>query len=131
MDVFIKACAGILVTLVIYLLLAKQGKDFSVLLTVFVCSVIAITAIHYLEPVMDLLSQLQTVGKLNPETFSILLRAVGISLLSELVMSVCSDAGNAALGKTLQLLASAVVLWMSVPLFKSLISLIEEILVSV
>jgi hypothetical protein len=41
---------------------------------------------------------------------------------------VCADAGNASLGKVLQILASAVILWLSLPVFTALIELIQKIL---
>ena len=54
-----------------------------------------------------------------------------MGLLAEVTELICIDSGNTALGKGLKILATAVILWMSVPLLSGLISLIEEILVSV
>ncbi len=131
MELFLKATAGILITLVVYLILAKQGKDFSLLLTVAVCCMIATAAMHYLRPVIDFFDKLQALGNLNLQLLNILIKTVGIALISEITAHICTDTGNAALGKTLQILASAVVLWLSLPLFTSLIDLIEEILITV
>lgn len=131
MDIFIKAAGGVLITLVLYLVLTKQGKDISTILTVAVCCMIAATAVNYLEPVINFLNKLQTVGQLDHDMLNIILKAVGIGVLAEITCLICNDAGNAALGKTLQILAAAVVLWMSVPLFTSMIELVEEILVSI
>ncbi len=128
MDIFLKATAGVLIALILTLILSKQSKDFSLLLTVLVCVIVSVAAINYLSPVVEFFERLQSVGKLDPEFIKILMRAVGIGLLAEITGLICSDAGNAALGKTLQFLAGAVVLWMSVPLFTNIIDLIEEIL---
>lgn len=131
MDNFVKATAGVLIALIISMVLSKQGKDFSILLTVLVCSIISITALNYLEPVITFFDRLQILGELDPSFIRILLRSVGIGIIAEISGLICTDAGNAALGKTLQILAGAVILWMSVPLFTNIIELIEEILVSV
>ena len=131
MDIFIKASGGVLITLVLSLVLVKQGKDISLLLTVASCCMIALAAMQYLIPVIEFFEQLQIRGQLDPTHMKIILRAVGIGVLAEITSSVCSDAGNAALGKILQLVACVVVLWMSVPLFTSVIELVEEIMVSV
>ena len=40
----------------------------------------------------------------------------------------CTDAGNGALGKALQLLTGAVILWLSIPLIQALIELLSEML---
>ena len=130
MDTYVKALAGVLVTLVLYLVLSKQNKDISVLLTIMVCCMVTIVAIQYLEPVISFMDELETIGQLNSDIISILFKTVGIALLAEITCLICNDAGNAALGKTLQILASGVILWLSVPLYTSLIELVEEILVT-
>lgn len=128
MDIFIKAAAGILVTVVLGLTLAKQGKDISVLLVIAVCCMVFAAAFHYFEDVVDFLEKLEDVGQLNSQMLTILLKAVGIGILAEIIGLICTDAGNAALGKVLQILASAVILWLSIPLFTELIGLAENIL---
>ena len=128
MDIFIKSAAGTLVALIMYLILAKQGKDISVLLVVAVCCMLATAAMQYMEPVITFLNRLQQVSNLDSAILQIILRAVGIGVLAEITSLVCTDAGNAALGKTLQFLAVGLVLWLSLPLFTELIDLIEEIL---
>ena len=59
---------------------------------------------------------------------AILLKAVGIGILSEITCMICTDSGNAALGKVIQFLTSAVILWLCIPLFTQLIELIEGVL---
>ena len=54
--------------------------------------------------------------------------AVGIGLVVEMGSLICADAGNSALGKTLQILGAIAVLWLSIPLINSLIALLEQIL---
>lgn len=128
MDIFIKAAAGILIAVVLILTLSKQGKDISLLLTIAVCSMVVSAAITYLQPVVDFLKRLQSIGQLDSETLTILMKAVGIGLLAEIIGLICTDAGNASLGKALQMLATAAILWMSIPLLNELIELIDKIL---
>lgn len=131
MDIFIKSVAGTFVALILYLILAKHGKDISTLLTAAVCCMLAIAAISYIQPVIAFIERLQQITKLDSEMLQIILRTVGIGLLAEITSLICSDVGNAAMGKSLQLLAGGVVLWLSLPLFTKLIDLIEEILLVV
>ena len=128
MDMFVKVAAAVLITIVLGLTLASRGKDISVLLTIAVCCMVTAAAVTYLSPVVDFFDRLQSIGQLDPEMLAILLKAVGIGLLSEITCLVCADAGNAALGKTLQIFAAAVILWISIPLLTGLIDLVEEIL---
>ena len=98
------------------------------MLSVGVCCVVLLIMFRFLEPVLELLNQLQTMGNLQPEWLSIMLKAVGIGLVVEIGMLICTDAGNAALGKVLQILGSIAVLWLSIPLMNGLIKLLEQIL---
>ena len=59
---------------------------------------------------------------------TILLKVVGTALIAEIVTLVCMDGGNASMGKALQFLAAAVILWLSLPMLTALLELIEEIL---
>ena len=128
MELFIKAVAVVLVTVVLALALHKQGKDFSLLLTIIVCCMVTTAALTYLDPVVSFFKQLQTQAQLDSEMLKILMKAVGIGLLAEIASLICSDAGNAALGKTIQVPASAVVLWVSLPLLNGLMELVGQIL---
>lgn len=131
MDVFVKTLCAVLIALVLYLMLARQEKEISLLLTVVACCMIAVTAVNYFQPVIDFIEKLQNIGHLDAEIVNIVLKSIGISLLAEITCMICNDAGNAALAKTLQILTVAAVLWLSLPLFTSLIELIEEILSSI
>ena len=128
MDNFLKATACVLVALILYLVLVKQSKDLSLMLAIVVCVLVAISAIEYLMPVVELFETLKSIGKLNNQMLRILLQAVGIGILAEIAALLCADSGNAAMGKTLQLLSGVVILWLSVPLFTEMIDLIREIL---
>ena len=53
---------------------------------------------------------------------------VGVGLISELVAGLCQDAGNGSLGKQVQLLGTAVILRLSLPLLETLLDLMERLL---
>ncbi len=131
MNVIIKAIAGVLIAIVLCQVLAKQGKDISVLLLIAVCCIVVSTAIAYLRPVVDFIRNLQSIGQLNTEMISVLFKAVGITLLTEITSMICSDMGNTSLGKSLQILSLAVILWLSLPLFEQLLALLDNILGSI
>ena len=128
MDIFVKCAAGVLVAAVLIITIAKQGKDISILLVMAVCCMVLGAAVAFLQPVVDFIKQLQSIGQLDSEMITILLKAVGIGLLAEITCLICADSGNASLGKALQLLATATILWLSLPLLNELIELIDNIL---
>lgn len=128
MEIFIKAAAGVLIATVISLILSKQGKDFSVLLVIIVCCMVAAVAMRYLQEIISFFQLLQQKGNLSGELIVILLKTVGIGILSQITSMICADSGNAALGKVIQLLSTAVILWLCIPLFTELLELVESVL---
>lgn len=131
MELFVKATAGALITMILYLILSKGGKEYSLLLTVAAVCMIAVIGFTFLKPVIDFIEKLISLGQFDSEMVKIVFRSVGIGLLAEIAGLICADAGNASLGKILQILAGAVILWLSIPLFTSLVDLVEEIMVAI
>ena len=128
MDLFMRAASAVLLTVILSLALGKPGKETAGLLAMIVCCMVIGIAIRYLEPVWDFLKRLETLGNLNGDLVATLFKVVGIGMLAEIAAMVCADAGSSSLGKALQLLSSAVILWLCIPIFTALIDLIQEIL---
>lgn len=128
MNEFWKAAGLILLTVVLDLTISKTGKDFSVLLSMMVCCIVGATAISYLSPVIAFLEELNTLAQLKNGVLQNLLKSAGIALVAEMAGLICADAGNSSLGKAFQLLGTAAVLYLSIPVFNSLITLIQDIL---
>ena len=126
-----KATATILVALILYLTISNGRKEFAVLLTVSVVCIIGLIAVEFISPIISFIWELTSIGNLNTDLLGVLLKCVGIGLIAELTCLICSDAGNATLGKILQVLASIVILWLSIPLFKCLIDIVKEIMVAI
>ena len=126
MELYFKGAAGILLAAVLGLALQKQEKDLSAVLTAAVIAMAAVLMLRLLEPVLELLRQLEQVGNLRSDALELLLKAAGIWLTAEVAGLVCADAGNAALAKMLRLLGTAAILCLSVPMFTALLECITE-----
>ena len=126
MEQYFKGAAGILLAAVLGLALQKQEKDLSAVLTAAVIAMAAVLMLRLLEPVLELLRQLEQVGNLRSNALELLLKAAGIGLTAEVAGLVCADAGNAALAKMLRLLGTAAILCLSVPMFTALLECITE-----
>ncbi len=128
MEQFWQWIALALIGVVLALVVGKNAPQMAVLVTLAVCCALAMGAVELLEPVTALLAQIRRLGSLDGELVSVLLKAAGIGMVGELASLICSDAGEQAMGKAVQLLANAAVLWLSVPLLRHLLTLVEEVL---
>lgn len=126
MGLYWKAAAAAVLAVLMVLMLRRQ--EIAALLAMGGCVMIVMAAVEYLRPVWALLDSLQAMGNLDGEMITIVLKAAGISLTTEIACMVCADGGSASLAKTLQFLGTAVVLWISIPLFTAMLDLIRNIL---
>ena len=128
MDAVLKVVGGALIAVILGLTLRQQGKDVALLLSAAVCCMVVAVGVAYLTPVVDFVRQLQENTGTDPEFLRILLKSVGIGLLGEIAGLICADAGNAALGKTVQILTASVILWLSLPLMSTLLELVQKMM---
>ena len=117
-----------MVGVILALVVDRQSRDIGLLLTLAVCVMVCLGTVTFLDPVMELLKELRRLGNLDSEAISIALKCAGIGLLSELVGLFCTDAGQSAMAKALELLSAAAILWLSLPLIRELLKLIEGVL---
>ena len=128
MTSFLQAAAAILIAVILCIALGKNGKETALLVSLAACSMVVICALDYLAPVMNFLNQLQDTAQMDSSVLKLLGKVVGFGMITELVVLICTDAGNAALGKALQILSSAVILWLSIPVLEDLLELVTSIL---
>lgn len=128
MTLYLQVCGAVLLAIVIGLTLKNNEKDITSILTISVCAMVAMSALAYLEPVIDFLHVLERLGGLHDNMTRILLKVTGIGLVSELAALICKDAGNESVGKAIQFLGSGVILYLSIPMFSALIELLQKIL---
>ena len=128
MDLFIKTAAGIFFALVLWITLCKQAKDMSAIFSIGVCCMVGAVAFRYLQPVVSFLHTLYEKIGVDEVFYRTLLKAIGVALLGEAASLVCVDAGNSSMGKIVQLLSSAAILWLSLPLFEKLLDLVDGVL---
>lgn len=128
MELFWKALGAVLVSAVVNLCLERQSRDFSLLLTLAASSMVLLCSLKLLEPVISFLGRLEELGNLSSDLLLSLIKIFGMGMAGEIAASVCQDAGNASLGKGLQFLTNAAILYLSVPVFTALTELFLQIL---
>ena len=128
MDMFLKTTGGILVAVVLTIAVGKREKDIALILSMVACCLTMISAGYFLRPVIDFLYGLEALGGISETGISVLLKIVGIGLVTEVCMMICRDGGNASLGKSLQIMGSAAMLYSAIPLFEMLLVVIQSVL---
>lgn len=128
MELYWKVIGAILTALILGLHLGKQERDFSILLAITVCCLGATIALSFLEPVLNVLREMEALICFEEGILNILIKSVGIALTTEVAAMICYDAGSNSMGKMVHLLGTAVILYLSVPVMTALLKMLREIL---
>ncbi len=128
MDKFYIAVAAALLTAILSVVVHRHNAEIASLLALCGCCLLAVLTVAFLSPVIAFVRQLQQLTALDNEMLGILLKVTGVGFTADIASTVCTDAGNAALAKSLQMLSAAVIIYLSLPMFQALLSLVERIL---
>jgi stage III sporulation protein AD len=117
-----------MIAVILIQFLSGHGKQFGLILSLLVCCGICLAAMEFLKEVLTFFRKLEDLGNWNGDLYGILLKCVGIGLLSEITGLICADSGNAAMGKAIGLLSSVLMIWIALPLFSGILDLIGRLL---
>ncbi len=128
MDYIFKICAAILIVCVISLVIEKKEKDITIVLTICASCCVLLFCLSFLRPVVEFVHSLEEIAMVDSQALRIVFKVIGISMIAEISSLICQDAGRSALGKAVQVSATVLILWISLPLFTKLIELVSKIL---
>lgn len=128
MDLFLKTIAMALLAVILTVTLGKTEKDISLVLSITACCAVTAVASQYLSQVIGFLWELRGDFDAGSPFLEILLKISGVALMTELSGVISGDAGNSALCKAIQILGSAAILYLSLPLLEGFHTVIREIL---
>lgn len=128
MEGFFQAAGAVLITVVLCLTVGSQNKSFAALLAMFVCAGVLLLGLEYMKPVAAFLTELEQLGNLSGDMVKILLKTALIAVLTEISALLCADSGNGSLAQALRIVGAVFILWLSLPVFRALLNLVQKIL---
>lgn len=130
MEKFYTLTAMSLITVVLVLTIRKQNGELAMVLGLCGCVLVLGGMAQFLIPIMSLVQKIQNVASLDGQMLGIMLKITAVSVIAQIASLICCDAGNGALGKSLQMLSAAVILWLALPMLEALLAMAERILVN-
>ena len=125
---FIQTAASAMIGIILILTIRGKNGEIALLLSIACCCIALFGVVQILTPVRDFIEALMITSQIDTDLIKNLMKILGIGLIGEITSSVCADSGNTAIGKTVQLAATAMILYLSLPLFTSLLELVERIM---
>lgn len=117
-----------LIAMILCVLLKGYRPEYSVFLSLIAGIIILLMALDALTPMMGTISQLIEVSGQGKESFSILLKALGVCFITQLAADACRDAGEGAIASKVELAGKVVILLLAMPLFEQIISVATSLM---
>lgn len=128
MDTVFKIVAGVMVSLILLVVLERGEKHIATLLALAICCMAVVLSAEFLQPIIQLIKQLQRTAEMDSFLLSQLIKSVATATICEVTATLCAESGYASLGKTLQYVGTSVILYLSIPLMTELMEMITDLL---
>lgn len=106
----------------------KSAPEISLVLVLAAGALILTTGLSAMSGVVDVMNELTDSSGLSPALLAPVLKTVGISVLTYVSAAICRDAREGGLAAFLEVSGSAMALLVSLPLLKTVLGMITELL---
>jgi len=117
-----------LVSLILIIVIKQYKPEFALYVSLVAGIIIFFMVMDKLSGIIDLLMNLSNKANINKDFIVILLKITGIAILSEFAISVCKDAGEAAIASKIDFGAKIIMVGISIPIIASLLEMILKIM---
>ena len=126
MEVFLQAAVLAIVTVVLTAMLKKTNRELALLLSLAACVLLGVFLMRLAEPVVEFMSKLRNLAGLDKALMTPMLKTVGIGILTQLSATICSDAGENAIAKLVEVCGGVLALYVALPLMEAVIDMVEQ-----
>jgi stage III sporulation protein AD len=126
MAILIKIAAVAVVGSVLGLVIKKNSPEMALMLTISLALVALYLAFDTIKSVTDFIASLADAAQISPAVLTVVLKAVGISVVTKLSSDVCRDAGQTSVASGIELAGAFAALYIALPLFKTVMDMIKS-----
>lgn len=127
MDIFGVAAVS-LCSVVIALLLKRRNEEYTMLLSLVTVIMLMVAALQNAAPMISEIQALTNSGLFNNGYIEILMKTIGITIISQVTVNICKDSGQSAVAYGVNLAGKVAVLVIAMPIITGIFSYINEIL---
>lgn len=128
MELSWKITALAMVAVVLCVLIRENQKPLSVLLSLLTCVGILLLAVTFLEPVLEVFRKLVGLSAVDDVIVSPMMKVAGVGILTQISAGICQDAGESAMGKTVELCGTILAMYAALPLLLAVLELVENMI---
>ena len=116
------------IAVIISIILKQYKPEYAIYVSLIAGALILLMSMDKLSGIIDLLNNLASKTQINNQFLTILIKITGIAFLSEFAVSVCKDAGEAAIASKVELGSKVIIIAISIPIISALLETVLKIL---
>ena len=124
----IKIIGIALIALIIIIILKQYRPEFAIYISILTGILIILLVTDKLTDIIQLLNSIASKASINTEFLTLLLKITGIAFLAEFAVSICRDAGEAAIASKVEIGSKIIIIAMSIPIISALLEIVLKIL---
>ena len=124
----IKIIGIAVIALIIIIILKQYRPEFAIYISILTGILIILLVTDKLTDIIQLLNSIASKASINTEFLTLLLKITGIAFLAEFAVSICRDAGEAAIASKVEIGSKIIIIAMSIPIISALLEIVLKIL---
>ena len=128
MEIFAKIAVCSMISVILLTALKSQNKELSTVLSLAAGTVLLLCGMQLFQSVFSYLHDLRESAGLSSTIFTPLLKACGTVVLMQISVAFCTEAGESAVGKIVELCGGAAAICAMLPLVDAVTELVRGLM---
>jgi len=124
----VKIAAIVILASVLSMIVRQYKGEYALVIQLSGIILVILVALSTVDNLLNEVKNLISDTSVNIDFASVLIKILGISIIVEMSADVCRDTGNSALASNVELVGKIIILGMTFPMLKTLISFISGLL---
>lgn len=117
-----------LIALIVIVIIKQYKPEFAIYISLVSGIIIVFLVFGKLSGIISILTDLSKKAGINATYLSIILKIIGIAILTEFGVSICKDAGETAIASKIEFGGKIIIISISVPIIAALLEVITTII---
>lgn len=127
MNIF-SICVFAVVTVIMYVTLKPKNGEIALMLIISCSTIILVLVLSEVSSVVKQINQIIALSQIDGNYVVILLKVIGICLITEFAVNTCKDAGSNTLANNLSLAGKIMVTVTALPLYSDILSTVMSLM---
>lgn len=128
MEEFLKISGICLTAALLSAVLDRRDHAYAMALGALACALALMACVRAVRPAVRFLEELNALSGLEPSFFSVLVKTVGIGIVTQICCAVCADCGQNAMAKASELCGLCACVALSLPLMRAALDVIRQMM---